>query len=173
VCSTGAGLRALGRRGGLELGFEALEAAAVIAQERVEESRDEVARADNPEERERAADKLEQASALRARVEAARLASDEYALLAEAARTIEALNDPLTVDRQVRDYLYDVSRAADAQVREAGQPLIFRQKIIRAAAERLRRSVKGGASVDGAIHQLGPPDRFVANWLDEWPASSM
>jgi hypothetical protein len=158
--------------GGFEIGFEALEAAtaaaqeaAAIAQERVEESRDEVAKADSPEERERAADKLQEASAALGRAEAARKASHEFALLAEVTGVIESLNDPLTTNLQVRDYLLEVAVVADFRIREEGGPLIYRAKVIRAAAERLSQYVKAGGSVDEAISMLGTPAQFAGRWI--------
>jgi hypothetical protein len=161
---------------GVKVGLrEAAQEAAQVLKENADETEEEVAKAEDPVERERLAAKLRRETAALTRIEAAGFEQqqDERRRRGlEFLRIVDGLEPRLEGEGEGA-YLAHVFRVAEDQVEAAALPQVARSQIVRAAAERLSRCYDEGKSFSEASHGDGRPEVFVANWIADWPASSI
>jgi hypothetical protein len=168
--------------GGLEIEFGALDAAAAIVQESIDETRKEAEEADDPEELHRAMEKLQREStvlgtmeALRRQTAAEKVRQDAAALIAaEAANPRQgginvrgvslSIRPPLDSDDRVKDYLdrvYDAARPRAASV-------AFTIGALGVAIRAFEVDAQLGFPVEDTLHRLGSPVQLVDRYQDRW-----
>jgi hypothetical protein len=152
-----------------------LEQVAEALKENVDESREQVAKAQDPEERERAVQKLQRDAAALGRVEATQALSDRWQMAqfffrGQVVQLYRPASNPLSQHETdlLMSYLTRLQAAADDLLPKAGIPSEFESDPVGAAGWRIRDFSREGLSVDESISRLGPPEQFVDKWIKDW-----
>jgi hypothetical protein len=142
-----------------------LEQVAGVLKENVEESREQVVKAEDPEERERAVEKLQRDAAALGRVEAAQEITSARPVTGSVGE-LGFLIGKLALDDRVTKYDARV-RSAAARLRRPPLSSEQQSRLNTDVVSHFMKDASEGIPVEETIARLGPPEGFVDAWIEE------